>query len=452
MAPRPGHRSPAPGPTCPWTRRSAAVRLRANEAYWAGPPPIESHHRHHRRRWPQQRRHLRGRGGRLDAHRLVGRLLDPLRPQAWPAAAARRGDGRGVPRLRHRRTAVRRCPAYAAPWPWPSIGAAWRNSMATATHPPTSLLPPGIAGARRGRLPAALRPRGCARRAGRSRLPRGRGLPGRLAGDVRGRTSRGHRRRPGGVSWASRSTSSCGRSKSTAALLERDTPDDVDLWPGAPTTRMPTTSWACSCAADSSANVGGWSDAGYDALIDAAAATGDAAQQEQLYAEAQAIVRDEVPVIPLDYGSSWWLSRDGLRGGQISGVGARALRRPGLGRLMRRPRAADPPGTAGSAHARAHGSHAAWAPRTTSRSGRRARAGPSARPSTSRTTFESSRPPDACGAADPAARRGPGPRQHRCRRTARGGRLAGVGVSRRPHRAQHHAGSTASASSPRTAS
>jgi oligopeptide transport system substrate-binding protein len=105
-----------------------------------------------------------------------------------------------------------------------------------------------------------------------------------------------------------------------AALLERDTPD---VW---------TISWSADyphahdflgllLRSGSSANVGGWSDAGYDALIDAAAATGDAAQQEQLYAEAQAIVRDEVPLIPLDYGSSWWLSRDGLRGGQISGVG-----------------------------------------------------------------------------------------------------------------------------------
>jgi len=72
---------------------------------------------------------------------------------------------------------------------------------------------------------------------------------------------------------------------------------------------------------DSSANMGGWSDTEYDGLIDAAAATGDAVAQEQLYDAAQSIVREQVPVIPLDYGSRWWLSRDGLRGAQVSGVG-----------------------------------------------------------------------------------------------------------------------------------
>jgi oligopeptide transport system substrate-binding protein len=72
---------------------------------------------------------------------------------------------------------------------------------------------------------------------------------------------------------------------------------------------------------DSTANVGGWSDPDYDALIVAAAATSDTAEQERLYAEAQAIVRDEVPLIPLGYGSSWALSRDGLAGSDISGVG-----------------------------------------------------------------------------------------------------------------------------------
>jgi oligopeptide transport system substrate-binding protein len=78
----------------------------------------------------------------------------------------------------------------------------------------------------------------------------------------------------------------------------------------------------------SSANLGAWSDADYDALIDAAAATGDAAEQEVLYGAAQEIVREQAPVIPLDYGDSWWLSRDGLRGGDISGVGI--LRYAGL--------------------------------------------------------------------------------------------------------------------------
>ncbi len=45
------------------------------------------------------------------------------------------------------------------------------------------------------------------------------------------------------------------------------------------------------------------------------------AEQERLYDAAQAIVREQAPLIPLDYGSSWWLSADGLLGGQLSGVG-----------------------------------------------------------------------------------------------------------------------------------
>jgi len=71
----------------------------------------------------------------------------------------------------------------------------------------------------------------------------------------------------------------------------------------------------------SSVNLGGWSDARFDGLVDAAAATGDPDEQSQLYREAEAILRDEVPLIPLSYSSNWWLSRDGLQGGQVSGVG-----------------------------------------------------------------------------------------------------------------------------------
>ena len=55
--------------------------------------------------------------------------------------------------------------------------------------------------------------------------------------------------------------------------------------------------------------------------VPAGTATGDPAEQARLYAEAQAIVRDEAPVIPLDYGATWWVSREDLRGGRVSGVG-----------------------------------------------------------------------------------------------------------------------------------
>jgi oligopeptide transport system substrate-binding protein len=79
---------------------------------------------------------------------------------------------------------------------------------------------------------------------------------------------------------------------------------------------------------DSSSNVGAWQNSDFDGLIDAAAATDDQVEQERLYAAAQEIVRDEVPLVPLGYGGTWALSRDGLTGADPSGVGI--LRYAGL--------------------------------------------------------------------------------------------------------------------------
>lgn len=105
-----------------------------------------------------------------------------------------------------------------------------------------------------------------------------------------------------------------------SALLDVDSPD---MW---------TLSWSADyphahdflgllLRSDSSANTGGWSDAGFDQLIDAAASSDDPVEQEELYGRAQAIVRDQVPLVPLGYGDSWSLSRDGLGGAAISGTG-----------------------------------------------------------------------------------------------------------------------------------
>jgi peptide/nickel transport system substrate-binding protein/oligopeptide transport system substrate-binding protein len=79
---------------------------------------------------------------------------------------------------------------------------------------------------------------------------------------------------------------------------------------------------------DSASNVGGWSDARFDALIAEAAASDDPAEQERLYGEAQDILADQVPVVPLGYGGTWALSREGLLGANVSGVGI--LRYAGL--------------------------------------------------------------------------------------------------------------------------
>lgn len=71
----------------------------------------------------------------------------------------------------------------------------------------------------------------------------------------------------------------------------------------------------------SSSNEGDWSNAEYDALIEQAAATDDPDEQAVLYAQAQAILRDEAPVIPVSYSDGWALSRQGLLGALPSGVG-----------------------------------------------------------------------------------------------------------------------------------
>ena len=103
-------------------------------------------------------------------------------------------------------------------------------------------------------------------------------------------------------------------------MLDRDTPD---MWTLAWSADYPHTHdfLGLLLLGDSSANISGWSDPAYDQLVDAAAATSDEVEQARLYAEAQAIVRDSAPLIPLGYGGSWWLSREGLRGDGISGVG-----------------------------------------------------------------------------------------------------------------------------------
>jgi oligopeptide transport system substrate-binding protein len=71
----------------------------------------------------------------------------------------------------------------------------------------------------------------------------------------------------------------------------------------------------------SRSNVGGWSNTQFDAALDRAATTVDLAAQERAYGDAQAIVRDQVPVVPVRYGEDWALSRNGLLGAQQTGEG-----------------------------------------------------------------------------------------------------------------------------------
>ncbi len=68
-------------------------------------------------------------------------------------------------------------------------------------------------------------------------------------------------------------------------------------------------------------NYGGWTSAAFDDAIARAAASQDPATVRAAYDQAEAIVRDEVPVVPAAYSTSYALSRTGLLGAQTNGLG-----------------------------------------------------------------------------------------------------------------------------------
>ncbi len=78
----------------------------------------------------------------------------------------------------------------------------------------------------------------------------------------------------------------------------------------------------------SSNNYGRWSSPEFDAAIAAAAESTDEAARTAAYDRAEDIVKRDVPVVPLSYGTGWALSRDGLLGAGENGLGV--LRFAGL--------------------------------------------------------------------------------------------------------------------------
>ncbi|MBP1705708.1 MAG: extracellular solute-binding protein [Chloroflexi bacterium] len=68
-------------------------------------------------------------------------------------------------------------------------------------------------------------------------------------------------------------------------------------------------------------NYGRWSNASFDAAIGRALGTADPAAAREAFDEAERVVRDEVPVIPVSYGTHWSLSREGLLGAAENGSG-----------------------------------------------------------------------------------------------------------------------------------
>ncbi len=75
-------------------------------------------------------------------------------------------------------------------------------------------------------------------------------------------------------------------------------------------------------------NYGRWSSAEFDAAIAEAGATTDEAAATAAYDRAEDIVQRDAPVVPVTYGDGWALAREGLLGADQNGLGA--LRFAGL--------------------------------------------------------------------------------------------------------------------------
>ena len=70
-----------------------------------------------------------------------------------------------------------------------------------------------------------------------------------------------------------------------------------------------------------SANYGRWSSPEFDAAIVEAGSATDETAASAAYDRAEGVVRDQVPVVPLAYGTGWALSRTGLLGATQNGLG-----------------------------------------------------------------------------------------------------------------------------------
>jgi ABC-type transport system substrate-binding protein len=307
----------ASGAYVPAAPAAGEIRLRANEHWWAGRPSLDDISV------------LTDIGGRSEIDVFEDDAVD-WTPISADDATWIRYDQRLGPQLREGDDMVVEFLGFDTsrpPFDDPAVRRAvamavdWRRlaERAGTTEPLTSLLPPGMPGrdetdhllpydpeAARAELAAAGHPDGL------------------------------------GIAPITLATYGVGPADAIAHELRRelDLEVDVEQWPFDDHAMLldsdPPELWTLAWSADyphphdifglllrssSGANEGRWSDARFDELIDAADATDDPAEQGRLYAEAQAIVRDEVPMLPLGYSDTWSLSRDGLLGARISGVG-----------------------------------------------------------------------------------------------------------------------------------
>jgi oligopeptide transport system substrate-binding protein len=308
----------ASGPYVPSAQSNSEIRLRSNPAYWGGAPAID------------RITVLTDDGGRSSVDVFEDEAVDWTRISSSDASWIRY-DRRLGPQLRRTEElavdflgfdtarppfddpGVRRAVAMAVDW-----GTLGRLDDPDA-QPATSLVPPGIASRGSEDYVLPYDPERARAELAAAGYPEGVGFP-KVAlttygiGDTSAVAA--ELREQLGIDIAVERRPF----NEHSALLDIDTPA---MW---------TLSWSADyphahdflgllLRSGSSANSGGWSDATFDQLIDQAAATGDLAEQQRLYGEAEAIVRESVPLIPMRYGGTWSLSREGLRGGDVSGTG-----------------------------------------------------------------------------------------------------------------------------------
>lgn len=72
---------------------------------------------------------------------------------------------------------------------------------------------------------------------------------------------------------------------------------------------------------DQKNNFGRWSSSAFDAALTEGSSATDPTAAAAAFDRAEGIVRDEAPVVPLAYTTSYWLSRDGLLGAAENGLG-----------------------------------------------------------------------------------------------------------------------------------
>ena len=68
-------------------------------------------------------------------------------------------------------------------------------------------------------------------------------------------------------------------------------------------------------------NFGRWSSPDFDAAIGQALSAGDQASTQAALDRAQAVVQDQAPVIPVDYGGAYSMAKAGLLGAVTNGQG-----------------------------------------------------------------------------------------------------------------------------------